>query len=122
MTYPAIAAALVLFFWSLKRSRAIERTVLAVTTARMAMASLLDSAVSDEEKERTARASSARLFVHSASIALRVALSLAVPTVFLAVLILARILRLTSLIAVLESWPVIAASFLVVGAALLWKR
>jgi hypothetical protein len=122
MTYLAIAAALGLFIWSLRWSHAVDRTMLAVTAARTAMASLLDPALSDDEKERAARASSAQLFVHSASIALRLALALAVPTSFLAALILARILQLTSLVAVLESWPVIAASFVLVGAALLWKR
>ena len=122
MTYLAIAAALGLFVWSLKWSHAVDRTMLAVTTARTAMASLLDPALSDDEKERAARASSAQLFAHSASIVLRLAMALAVPAVFLAALILARFLDLRSLIAVLESWPVIAASFVAVSAVLLWKR
>jgi hypothetical protein len=122
MTYLAIAGALALFVWSLKRSRAVEKTSLAVTTARTAMASLLDPSLSDDEKERAARASSLQLFAHSASIALRLAIALAIPTAFLGALIFVKILRLPALISVLESWPMIAASTIAVGAVLLWKR
>ncbi len=122
MTWFAVALALGIFAWSLKRSRAMECAGEAVSTARVAMATLLDPALPDEDKERSARASSAKMFGHAATVTLRLAVALLVPLAFLALLVVARILNAASLITTLESWPMIVASTLVVGIALLWKR
>ncbi len=121
MSYLAVAIALGLFIWSFRRSRAAESTGSAVLAAKSAMASLLDPALGDEEKERAARASSGKLLMLSASIAARLVLALAVPTIFLAGLIAAKILNLTSIVNILESWPLIVTSTIVIGAALFWK-
>jgi hypothetical protein len=94
----------------------------AVSTARGAMATLLDPALTDDDKERAARATSLRMFGHAASITLRLAIALLVPLAFLAALVIARILNATALIDTLESWQMILTSMIVVTAALLWKR
>jgi hypothetical protein len=122
MTWLAAAVALAIFAWSLKRSRAMECAGAAVSTARSAMATLLDPALTDEDKERAARASSLVMFGHAATVTLRLALALMVPLVFLAALVIARIFDASSLIKTLESWPMILASLIVVTVALLWKR
>jgi hypothetical protein len=122
MTWIAVAVALGIFAWSLKRSRAMECAGEAVSTARCAMATLLDPALTDDDKERAARNSSLQLFGHAAGITLRLALALLVPVAFLAVLVIARILSATALVNTVESWPMILASTIVVIVALLWKR
>jgi hypothetical protein len=122
MTWFAVAVALGIFAWSLKRSRAMECAGEAVSAARGAMATLLDPALTDEDKERAARNSSLQMFGHAATITVRLALALIVPVAFLAVLVVARILNATILVNTLESWPMILASTIVVTVALLWKR
>jgi hypothetical protein len=122
MNWVAAAVALGIFAWSLKLSRAMESAGEAVSTARGAMAALLDPSLTDEDKERSARTTSLRMFGHAATITLRLGLALLVPVVFLAVLVAARILNATSLINTLESWQMILASTIIVTAALLWKR
>ena len=122
MTYLAIAAALALFVWSLKRLRAIERATAAIATARTAVGTLLDPGLGDDEKERVARASSVQLFRYSGSIALRLAFAVAIPAIFLASLVYSRLLQTPTLVNALESWEVLLASTIAVGAVLLWKR
>lgn len=122
MNWFAAAVALGIFAWSLKRSRAMECAGAAVSTARGAMTTLFDPALTDDDKEKAARATSLQMFGHAATITLRLAFALLVPLAFLAVLVTARILNATSLINTLESWPMILASTVVVTAALLWKR
>src|SRR5580692_11307397 len=103
MTWFAVAVALGIFAWSLKRSRAMECAGEAVSAARGTMATLLDPALTDEDKERAARNSSLQMFGHAATITVRLALALIVPVAFLAVLVVARILNATILVNTLES-------------------
>jgi len=122
MTWLAAVLALGIFAWSLKRSRAMECAGEALSTARVAMATLLDPALPDEHKERAARSSSMRMFGHAATITFRLTFALLIPVAFLAALIIARILNATSLIATLESWQMILTSTVVITVVLLWKR
>jgi hypothetical protein len=122
MTYLAAAISLALFVWSLRWSRAVEAAGSAVALARSAIATLLDATLSDEEKERAARASSLQLGLRAVAILARFALAAAVPLLFLLLLIAARVLSLGALVGLLESWEFIAASSLVIGAALFWRR
>ena len=122
MIYFAAAVSLALFVWSLRRSRAVETAGSAVRFAKSAMATLFDATLSDEEKERAARASSRRLAVDAVMILARLAVAIAVPVAFFALLIVARVISAAALVAMLESWVFVAASTIAIGTALIWRR
>ena len=122
MIYLATAVSLVLFVWSLRWSRAVETAGNAVTFARSAMATLFDATLSDDEKERAARASSRRLAIDAVMILARLAMAIAVPLAFFTLLIVVRVISLAPLLIMLESWTFIAASTIAIGAALIWQR
>ena len=122
MIYLATAVSLVLFVWSLRWSRAVETAGNAVKFARSAMATLFDATLSDDEKERAARASSRRLAIDAVMILARLAMAIAVPLAFFALLIVVRVISLAPLLIMLESWTFIAASTIAIGAALIWQR
>lgn len=121
MIYLAAAISLVLFVWALRWSRAVETAGAAVTQARSAVAMLRDGTLSDDEKEKRARASSLRLLVQAAAIAARLAGALAIPLAFLALLAALNMLSVGPLVAFLESWKFAVISCVAVVAALAWR-
>jgi hypothetical protein len=122
MTYLAAIVSVVLFGFGLKWTRAAETAGDAIAIARSALATLLDARLSDDEKERAARASSLRLVLASARILGGFALAAGTALAFLVVLVATRVVGLAALVAVAESWTFIAFSAIVVTAALWWRR
>lgn len=122
MIYIAAALSLALFIWSLRRCGAVERAGGALGMARSAFATLRDATLSDDDKERAARAFSARLLVQGVAILARLGLALAVPLGFLLLLVAGGLVTVASLAAVLDSWVFLAVSTAAVGAALFWRQ
>ena len=121
MIYLAAAVSLALFVWALRWSRAVETAGAAVTQAKSAVAMLRDRTLSDDEKEKRARASSLRLLVQAAAITARLAGALAIPLAFLALLVALNVLSAGPLVAFLESWTFAIVSCIAVVAALAWR-
>ncbi|HEX5454336.1 MAG TPA: hypothetical protein VFX06_11130 [Stellaceae bacterium] len=122
MNYLAAAAAVALFAWGLKRVHAVETAAGAIALARRATAILLDASLSDDEKERAARASSLRLLRDAARLLGSLGLAAAVSLGFLALLVWARLVTVAALADAAESWVFLAAATLVAGIALFWRR
>lgn len=122
MIYLAAALLLALFCWSLRRSGAVESAGNAVGIARSAFATLRDRALSDDEKERAARAFSARLLAQGVAIFGRLALAAALPLGLVLLLLLGGVVSLAALTGVLESWTFLTLSTAAVAAALFWRR
>lgn len=121
MIYTAAAVSLALFVWALRRSRAVETAGAAVTQAKSAVAMLRDATLSDGEKERRARASSLQLFAQALAIVARLAGALAIPLVFLLLLMALHLLSVGPLLEFLESWKFAVVSSVAVVAALAWR-
>ena len=122
MIYLAAALSLALFVWSLRRCGAVESAGSAVGMARTAFATLRDATLSDDEKERAARAFSARLLVQGVAVLGRLALALALPLGFLLLLLIGGLVSVAALVALLDSWTFLIVSTAAVGVALFWRR
>lgn len=122
MTYLAIALSIVLFCWSLRALRLVPASLDAVSTAREAAGVMRNPALEDDEKESRVQAAAVRLFRLFGTITLRTVAALAVPVVVLAVLAGVDLVSVPEVLDAALSWPVIAASTLAMGAALiLWR-
>ena len=122
MTYVAIALSIVLFCWSLRALRLVPASLEAVSTAREAAFVMRDPALDDDEKESRVQAAALRLFRLFATITLRTVAALAVPVVVLAALAGLDLVSVPEVLDAALSWPVILASTLAMGAALiLWR-
>lgn len=122
MTYLAAGLAVVLFALGLKWSRAAQSAGSALALAKRAMTTLLDARLSDDEKERVARAASLRLLSAAARILGGFALAAAAALAFLGLAVASRLVGVAALVAVAESWTFLGFSTVVVSTALLWRR
>ena len=122
MIWFALAISVGLFVLSLKWSRAVETAGNAMGIARHAMAILSDKTLSDDEKERAARESSGKLLLLGLAIAARLVLALAVPALFLGLLVALHLVALSAVAAALESWTFLVASAIVIGAAMVFMK
>lgn len=122
MTYLVALLSVAAFGWALWRIGAADSVRAAAATARAGLATLGHPGLSDDEKERAARASALQLTSASARILGGLGLASLTPLAILALPVEAGFVSLASLTQVLLSWRFVTASAIICLAALLLRR